>query len=185
LPSEFKRGAALMLDGAPHVIEHFHVSGTAQMKPRFHVRLRNFKTGRVVEKLFAENERVTVAELATRRVQFSYQQAGDSVFLDAETYDELTLSAEQVGERHWFLKENEEYKALFLEGKLLDIQVPEHVSLKVVETGAVQRGGSQSAYKEAKLEGGLQIMVPLFIATGEIVRVDTRDRKYLGKESSA
>ncbi|MFZ2641758.1 MAG: elongation factor P [Verrucomicrobiia bacterium] len=183
LPSEFKRGTALMLDGVPHVIEHCHSSGAAQAKPKMHARLRNLKTGRMVDRLFADNERVTVADLETRPVQFSYHQGNEFVFLDAETFDELDMTAELVGERHWFLKENEEYKAMFLEGKLLDIVLPEHVALKVVETAAPQRGGSQAAYKTAKLEGGLEVMVPLFIGPDEVIRVDTRERKYLGKEN--
>ncbi|MBI5394518.1 MAG: elongation factor P [Verrucomicrobia bacterium] len=184
LPSEFKRGAALLLDGVPHLIEHCHTSGTAQTKPKMHARLRNLKTGRVVDRLFAENERVAVAALETRRVQFSYHQGDTFVFLDAETFDELNLTTELVGERRWFLKENEEYKALFLEGKLIGVELPDHVALKVVETAAPQRGGSQAAYKTAKLEGGLEVMVPLFIGPGELIRVDTRERKYAGKEAS-
>jgi elongation factor P len=183
LSSEFKRGTVLMLDGAPHVIEHGHSSGAAQAKPKVHARLRHLKTGRVVERLFADNERATVADLETRRVQFSYHQADEFVFLDAETFDEVDMTAEQVGERRWFLKENEEYKAMFLESRLLDIVLPDHVALAVVETAAPQKGGSQAAYKTAKLEGGLEVMVPLFIAPGEVICVDTRDRKYLGKEN--
>jgi elongation factor P len=174
-----------MLDGAPHVIEHCHAPGTAQAKPKMHARLRNLKTGRVIERIFADHERVAVAELETRRVQFSYRQGDTFAFLDAETFDELDLTTGQVGERRWFLKENEEYKALFLEGKCLDIQLPDHVALKVEETAAPQKGGSQAAYKPAKLEGGLEVMVPLFIGPGEIIRVDTHDRKYAGKESPA
>lgn len=185
LPAEFKRGTAILLDGAPHVIEHCHTPGAAQAKPKMHARLRNLKTSRVVERIFADNERVTVAHLETRHVQFSYHQGDTFAFLDAETFDELDMTTEQIGERRWFLKENEEYKALFIEGKLLDIQLPDHVALKVVETAAPQKGGSQAAYKTAKLEGGLEVMVPLFIAPGEMIRVDTHERKYLGKETTA
>ena len=73
---------------------------------------------------------------------------------------------------------------MFLEGKLLDIQLPDHVALKVEETAVPQRGGSQAAYKPATLEGGLEVMVPLFIGPGELIRVDTRERKYAGKEAA-
>ena len=68
-------------------------------------------------------------------------------------------------------------------GKLLDIVLPDHVALKVVETATPQKGGSQATFKPARLEGGLEIMVPLFIGPDEIIRVDTRERKYLGKEN--
>jgi len=174
----------LMLDTVPHMLDDFHTVGTAQTKHRVHTRLRNLHTGRAVERVFSDNERIPVVEIEQRRVQFAYAQADQYVFLDAENYDEYILSAAQVGERRWFLRENEEYRALFLEGKLLDIVLPEHVTMKVVETAAPQRAAQQSTYKPARLEGGLEIMVPLFIGPGELVKVDTQTRKYLGKEST-
>jgi elongation factor P len=184
LPSEFKRQMILMLDGAPHVVEDMHTSGTAQTRHRLHTRLRHLTTGRLIDRVFAENERVPVAPLETRRVTYSYAKADMQVFSDAETFDEFEFSNEQLGERRWFLKENEEYKALRLDGRLLDLVLPPQIPLKVVDTAPASRGGSDGAWKEAKLETGLQIMVPLFIATGEIIRVDTAGKKYLGRETS-
>jgi len=184
LPSEFKRGMVLLLEGAPQVIEDFHVSGTAQTRHKLHVRLRQLRGGRITERQFAENERVPVAELQHRTVTFSYQQGDTYAFLDAETFDGLDLTAEQVGERHWFFKENDEYRALFLEGKLLDIVLPPQVALRTVDTVPPVRGGSDSNWKPARLETGLEIMVPLFLNKGETVRVDTATRKYAGKSAS-
>jgi elongation factor P len=184
LPSEFKRQMVLMLEGSPHVIEDMHTSGTAQTRHRLHTRLRHLTTGLLIDRVFAENERVPVAPLETRRVTYSYAQADMQVFIDIETFDEFEFSNEQLGERRWFLKENEEYKALRLDGRLLDIVLPPQIPLKVVDTAPPARGGLNSSWKEAKLETGLQIMVPLFIANGEIVRVDTAGKKYLGRETS-
>jgi len=182
MPSQLKRGMVLMVDGAPLLIEDAYHVGAAQAKPKTHARMRNLHTGRLMERTIADNEHLTTAELQARQVQFSYQQGEGFVFLDATTFDELDLTAQQVGERHWFLKENEEYKALFLDGNLLDIELPDHVAMRVAETPAAQRSAQQSTYKEAKLEGGLEIKVPLFIAPADVVRVDTRSRKYVGKE---
>jgi elongation factor P len=184
LPSEFKRMMVLMLEGSPHVIEEFHVSGTAQTKHKLHTRLRHLKTGRVIDRVFAENERVTIAELQTRRANYSYSQGDTHVFLDADTFEELDLHDAQLGERRWFLKENEEYKALILDGALLDVVLPPQVPLKIVDTAPPIRGGSDSTWKEARLETGLEIMVPLFLAKGETVRVDTATKKYAGKEAA-
>ena len=184
LPSEFKRQMVLMLEGVPHVVEDFHVSGTAQSKHKLHTRLRQLKTGHVTERAFAENERVPVVQLEIRRVTYSYSKGGMHAFLDAETFDELDLSDEQLGERRCFLIENQEYKAMLLEGRLLDIVLPPQIPLKVVETAPPVRGGSDATWKEAKLETGLQIMVPLFIANGETIRVDTAGKKYAGRETS-
>jgi elongation factor P len=184
LPSEFRRMMVLMLEGVPHIIEDMHTSGTAQTRHKLHTRLRQLKTGHITERVFAENERVPVAQLETRRVTFSYARGDTQVFIDAESFDELELTSEQLGERRWFLKENEEYKALLLDGSLLDIVMPPQVPLKVVETAPPVRGGSDAVWKEATLETGLQIMVPLFIAKGETIRVDTVAKKYAGRGPS-
>jgi elongation factor P len=183
LPSEFKRGMVLVLDGAPHVLEEFHLTGTAQTRHKLHARLRHLKTGRLSDRTFAEGERVLVPEVQHRRVQFSYHDSNDFVFSDVETFDELTLTAEQVGERRWFMKENEEYRALIIEGRAADIVLPPTMTLMIAETAPPIRGGSDATWKPARLETGLEIMVPLFIAPGERVRVDTAARKYLGRES--
>lgn len=184
LPSEFKRGMVLMLDGAPQVIDDFHVSGTAQTKHKLHVRLRQLKSGRFADRQFAENERVPVADLVNRNVTFSYKQGDTYIFLDAETFEELNLAAEQVGERHWFLQENEEYRAFFLDGRALDIALPPQASLKIEDTAPPIRGSADSNWKPARLETGLEIMVPLFLDKGEKVRVDTATRKYAGKDTA-
>lgn len=184
LPAEFKRQMVVTLDGSPYVVEDLHSSGTAQTRHKLHTRLRNLKTGHVVDRVFAENERVPLAHLETRRVAYSYTQGGMHVFLDTGNFEELDLSDEQFGERRCFLKENEEYKALFLDGHVLDVVLPAQVPLKVADTAPPIRGGLDSTWKEAKLETGLEIMVPLFIAKGDTIRVDTAERKYVGKDNA-
>ena len=173
----------LMLDGSPHVVEDMHTSGTAQTRHKLHTRLRQLQTGKIIDRVFAENERVPVAPLETRRVTYSYAKGDTRTFSDTETFDELEFSLEQLGERHWFLKENEEYKALLLDGRLLDLVLPTQISLKVADTAPPSRGGLESSWKEAQLETGLQIMVPLFIAKGETIRVDTGAKKYAGRDA--
>jgi elongation factor P len=187
LPSEFKRGMVLMVGGAPEVLEEFHFSGTAQTKTqaKLHARLRHLKTGRLTEHTFAESERVPIADTQYRRVQFSYHHGENYAFSDVETFEELTLSAEQIGERRLFIKENEEYRALFIDSRLVDITVPTIVTLEVVDAAGPIRGGSDAAWKPARLDTGLEIMVPLFIAPGEKIRVDTTGRKYAGRENEA
>jgi elongation factor P len=183
LPAEFKRGMLLLLDNTPHLIEDSHTSGTAQTRHKLHVRIRNLKTGNVTERTFAENERVAIGELEHRTVQFSYKQGDTYTFVDTKTFEEVNLPAELAGERRWFIKENEEYKALYLDGNLIDIVLPPQVSLLVVETASPSKGGVATAWKTAKLETGLEVMVPLFITQGEMIRVDTQGGKYAGKSN--
>src|SRR5580765_4654384 len=98
LPSEFKRQMVVMLDGSPHVIEDMHTSGTAQTRHKLHTRLRHLTTGRLIDRVFNENERVPVAPLETRRVTYSYANAGMQMFIDIETFEEFEFSDEQLGE---------------------------------------------------------------------------------------
>ena len=181
LPAEFKRGHVLQLDGVPYLIEELHVTGTAKTKHKLHVQVRNLHNGHVFERTFPDNERVPTAELEYRRASYSYARDNVFMFLDAETFVELSLTGGQLGPRRYFLKENEEYRTVVLEGRLLDIVLPDIVTLKVRETAPVQHGGGDSAWKSAVMEGGLEIQVPLFIAPGESLLVDTKTRKYAGK----
>ncbi|MGA3266693.1 MAG: elongation factor P [Verrucomicrobiota bacterium] len=183
LTSEFKRGMVLLLDGVPQMLEEFHMSGTAQTRHKLHARLRHLKTGRLNDHTFSEGERVLLADVQHRRVQFSYHDGKDYVFSDVESFEEMTLGAEQMGERRWFIKEDVEYRAMLLDGRLLDVVLPPIVTLEVVATDPTIRGGSDTNWKPAKLDTGLEIMVPLFIAPGEKIRVDTAGRKYAGRES--
>ena len=183
LPSEFKRGMVLMLDGAPQLVEEFHVSGTAQTKHKLHVRLRHLKTGRLTDQTLPDGERLPIADVQHCRVQLSYADGKDFVFSDVESFEELALSAEQIGDRRCFIKENVEYRALLLDGRLLDIVLPPNVTFEVVDTAPPTSGGSVATWKPARLDAGLEIMVPLFITNGEKIRVDTTERKYAGREN--
>jgi len=173
----------LMLDGAPQMLEEFHVSGTAQTRHKLHAWLRHLKTGRLTDHTFPEGERLPVADVQHRRDQFSYPDGQDCVFSDVESFEELTLSAGQIGDRRCFIKENVEYRALLLDGRLLDIVLPPNVTFEVVDTAPPISGGSDATWKPARLDAGLEIMVPLFIAPGEKIRVDTTGRKYAGREN--
>ncbi len=181
LPTEIKRGQVLLFDAVPHVVEELRVAGTAKTKHKLHALVRNLHSGHVFERTFADNERVATTELEYRRVGYSYNQGDEFIFLDAATFEELPLTAVQLGDRKYFLKENEEYRALFLEGRLLDIVLPDTMELAVLETAPAQHGGGDSAWKTALMEGGLSIMVPLFVASGSKLLVDTKTRKYVGK----
>ncbi len=181
--TELKRGMVVILEGMPYILEDFHLAGTAQTRHKFHCKLRNLKTGRILEHVFNENEHINLAELVYRRVVFGYKNGEDYIFTDCETYDEYTLTKEQVGDRRWFIKEDIEYKAVLLDGKLIDITIPPAIPLKIVDTAPAVRGGSDSTWKPAVLETGIEIMVPLFIGKNEVVKVDTATRKYVGKET--
>ncbi len=183
LPEQLDVGMVILYDNTPHRIEGTHVSGTAKTKHKLHVRLRHLHNGHVSEQTLQENVRIPVLDVEQRLVQFSYRTGDQFIFNDIRTYDEFALSAAQIGDRVAFLTENQEYRAVFLDGKLVDVTFPEHVPLKVLETAPPQRKSQTSTLKPAKLEGGLEVMVPPFIAPGDVIDVDTATRRYVGKAS--
>src|SRR5207248_257356 len=122
------------------------------------------------------------AFLETRPMQYLYKDGDEYVFMDNESYDQIHLNREWVGEQMQYLKENETVKVTTFEGKPLSLELPNTVELKVVDTEPSVRGATaQAQYKPAKLETGLEIKVPPFVSTGETVQVDTRTGEYMGR----
>lgn len=182
--SELKKGTVITLDGAHWIVEDYHIQKTAQRKPVLQVRLRNMRTGHVIERSFNETERVEVPEVATRQFQFLYEDKNGFVFMDAETYDQITLPAELIGKGKWLLKEGAEFAIRLVEGQPVQVVFPPTFVDEVVETGEGSASGHASnVMKDAKLACGLEIKVPQFIRIGDWVRVDTETHKYLGKET--
>jgi len=183
LPEELKPGMVLMLDNTPHRVEDSYVTGSAKTQHKTHFKVRNLTTGHVSEPILPQSVRIPVVDAQHRNIQFSYKNGDEFVFTDSRTYDEFTLSAVQLGERQGFITEEQEYRAVLLDGKIVDIVLPDHVALKVVDTTPPQRRAMTSALKTAKLQGGLEVLVPLFIGNGDVIQVDTTTRRYVGKES--
>ena len=183
LPDELTAGMVLMLESIPHRVEESYVSGSAKTRHKTHFKIRNLTSGHVSEHTFPDNGRIPVADVEHRNIQLSYKNGDEFVFTDSRTFDEFTLPASLLGERQWFLAGDQEYKAVLIDNKLVDIILPDHVVLKVADTAAPQRKGQSSSFKTARMEGGLEVMVPLFIGNGDLIEVDTSTRRYIGKES--
>jgi elongation factor P len=117
-------------------------------------------------------------------MQFTYRKGESLVFMDSESFEEFELTPRQLAGREAFLNEGTEYRVMCLEGKPVNVQIPEIVPLKVSVTAPPGHSVGQAANitKEATLENGLEIRVPLFIKTGDVIAVDTRTKKYAGKE---
>jgi elongation factor P len=150
----------------------------AQLK----LKLRNLKTGVITENKVRPQDKVELAFLDKREFQYSYKDGTDFVFMDNETYEQITLPEDVVGDQMKYLKENDIVTITMYEGKPIDIELPPTVELKVIETEPALKGATAAAqYKPATLETGLKITVPPFINVGEVVQVDTRSGEYLGR----
>ena len=163
------------------VLDYKHVKlgrGNANIK----VKVRDLKTGAVLKKTFLSGQKVEKVDLEAKKAQFLYQDKEGFCFMDPVTFEQFTVDEEVLGEKAKFLKEGEVYSVLFYEGAPLSFKLPTFLEFNVKETGPNTRGDSATnIYKKAVLENGLVVSVPLFIKTGEKVKIDTRTGEYGGR----
>ena len=164
-----------------NVVEFQHVKpgkGPAFVRTK----LKSVMTGKVVDKTFNAGVKVDVAILEKREMQYLYRDGDGFVFMDSKTYDQMTISPEIVGDAVNYLLENAEAIVAIHEGNPLYVELPASVALKITYTEpGIQGDRSSGGTKPATVETGVEIQVPLFIKTDEIVLVDTRDGSYLGR----
>jgi elongation factor P len=178
--SDFKNGLTIVYEGQLfQIVEFQHVKpgkGGAFVRSR----LRNLVSGAVIDKTFRAGERMEHAHIARRPAEFLYSAGDDYVFMDTESYDQISLEANQIGDARDFLKENTSVTIVSHGDRLLGVELPPSVELKVAQTDPGLRGDTASGgSKPAKLETGAVVTVPLFVNEGELIRVDTRSRQYL------
>lgn len=177
--NEIKNGMTIMIEGQIYqVVEFLHVKpgkGSAFMKTK----LRNLRTGGIVEKTFNTNVKFEKANINKQNVQYLYNTGDTYFFMNMDNYEQLELSADQVGDNKNYLIENMNVYVILYEGELLGIDLPDKVEFTVVETEPAVRGNTtNNALKDATVETGLVVKVPMFIDQGEKILVTTADGKY-------
>lgn len=177
--NDIKNGMTIMIDGQIYqVVEFLHVKpgkGSAFMKTK----LRNMRTGGIVEKTFNTNVKFEKANINKQNVQYLYNTGDTYFFMNMETFEQIELSAEQVADNKNYLIENMSVYVILYEGELLGIDLPDKVELEVTATEPAVRGNTtNNALKDATLETGLVVKVPMFIEQGEKILVTTADGKY-------
>jgi len=180
--NDLKNGLVLNIDGQLwSVVEFQHVKpgkGGAFVRTK----LKNVLSGKVVDKTFNAGTRVETATVDKRDMQYLYKEGEDFVFMDNSSYDQLHVPAQTVGSGASYLLENQDVVIALHEGTPLYVELPASVELTISYTEPGMQGDrSTGGTKPATLETGAEIAVPLFIVTGEKVRVDTRDGSYLGR----
>ncbi len=142
--------------------------------------IRSVRTGKSSDVRFSSTEKLEVVPMITQKMEFSYMDQQDYVFSDPETFETVTLAPELVGDAKNFLTENVAVVVTFVEGKAVSIELPSSVALTVADAPEGIKGDSaNNVQKPATLETGLSVQVPLFIKTGEKIKVDTRTGKYM------
>jgi elongation factor P len=180
---QFKKGVVITLDGSHWIVEDYHIHKTAQRRPVLQTRLRNMKTGHIVERTFDEADKFEQPELQSRMHQFLYEDRSGYVFMDAETFEQITVSPEVVSQGKWLLKEGAEFLIRLVNGQPAEVVLPATFVDEVVETADPSSGHASNVWKDARLRCGLTIKVPQFLKVGEHVKVDTQTHQYHGKES--
>jgi len=179
---DFRRGLTIEYDGQIfQVIEFLHVKpgkGAAFVRTK----LKNIKTGAVIEKTFRPDERMPLAHIERREMQYLYNDGELYYFMDTQTYEQIALNQDMVGDALKFVKENMTVTVLSHNGSVFGVEPPRFVELEVIDTEPGFKGDTQTgATKPAKVETGAVIQVPLFINVGDKIKIDTSTEEYLSR----
>jgi len=183
--AEFKKGLKIQFDGQPYSIVDFQHVKPGKGGAFVRTKLKHMRQGRVIDNTFRAGEKVELVDFEEKHMQYLYKDERYH-FMDMETYDQISLSADEVGDARDFLKENTEVDILFIDGSPVTVELPNFLELQIVKTDPGIRGDTASGgNKPATLETGAVIQVPLFLSEGDVVKVDTRSGDYLGRVAAA
>ncbi len=184
--ADFRNGMTIELEGELFSITYFQHVKPGKGGAFVRTKLKNVLSGAVIEKTFRAGEKVDEVRLVRRPVQYSYTDGQFYYFMDNETYEQIPLPAQTIGDDQLvYLKENMVCEALTRDGEPISVEVPFFVELQVTDTEPGVKGDTaQGGTKRAKLETGAVVQVPLFIDVGDVIKVDRRENKYLERVSS-
>jgi elongation factor P len=180
--NDFKTGLTIMIDANLwQIVEFLHVKpgkGAAFVRSK----LRNVETGQVLEKTFRAGEKVETAHLEKNEMQYLYTDGDNYTFMNTSTFDQVDIPKDRIGDGIKYLKEQLVVHVLFHGTKVIGVDLPSHVELKIVDTLPTDKGNTaQGGTKPATLETGAVVNVPFFVENGTTIRVDTRNNSYLDR----
>jgi len=177
---ELKKGITIELEGRLYRITDYQHIKTGRGSAQLRLRLHDILAGHTIERTFQASERFNQAHIEQHSVQYLYHDNSLYYFMDNESFEQTPLTAAQLGEAVNYLKDGMELTIIKYEDKQLGVELPTAVGLQVTETGPGFKGNTATAgTKPATLETGMTVQVPMFINTGDIIKVDTRNGKYL------
>ena len=178
--ADFKNGKAILIEGKPCVIIEFQHVKPGKGGAFVRTKIRDIRTGRVNDLTFRAGEKFEEVRLETREMQFLYKDGDEFHFMDNEDYSQIALSVETVGSAAQWLKENDVASLDYAGDELVGVEAPMFVELEVTETEPGFKGDTvQSGSKPATLETGAVVQVPMFVNTGDVLKIDTRDGRYI------
>jgi elongation factor P len=178
--NDLRKGVTFELDKRLYKVLEYSHNKPGRGNATIRTRIRDLRTGNIVEKTFQSGDRVQDIRLDHHQAQYLYSDGNLFHFMDTESYDQPAIAVAIIGENASFLKEGGEVKLTFHDSEPIDIELPASVDLKVVEAEMGVKGDTATgATKSVTTETGLKVMVPLFVSTGDTIRVDTRTGDYL------
>ncbi|NLG10125.1 MAG: elongation factor P [Coriobacteriaceae bacterium] len=178
--ADFKNGKAILIDGKPCVIIEFQHVKPGKGGAFVRTKIRDIRTGRVNDLTFRSGEKFDEIRMDTKEMQFLYSDDDGFNFMDTSDYNQVSLPAEKVGDAAKWLKENDIASLQYAGDELIGVEPPMFVELEVVETEPGFKGDTvQGGSKPATLETGAVVQVPMFVNTGDVLRIDTRDGRYI------
>ncbi len=178
--NNLKRGMALIIDNVIYLVVEFQHVKPGKGGAFVRVKLKNAKTGAVLDKTFRGAENVEDAYLQDKVIEYLYKDGDNLVFMDHSTYEQINLREDVVGDAKGFLKENIEVKGRFYGDELIQLTLPTTIQLKITYTEPGFKGDtSSSTLKDATVETGANVKVPLFVNEGDVIEINTQDFSYL------
>jgi elongation factor P len=178
--NNFKNGMCIEYDGKRWIIVEFQHVKPGKGGAFVRTKLKELKSGRVVDITFRAGEKVEDVRVETKHMQYLYNDGSSFVFMDTSSYEQIELAPDFVGESAKWLRENDEVEMIVAGGEYIGVEPPMFVELEVTETDPGFKGDTvQGGTKPATLETGAVVQVPMFINTGERVKIDTRDGRYI------
>jgi elongation factor P len=183
--SDFKRNLRIQIDGEPYVILDVHVQspsarGASSLSK---IKVRNLKTGQVFDKTFRGGDKVEEPNVELRPIQFLYRDDDGFHFMDTQSYEQFTLTSDDLGDVGGYLKDGmSSIRSVLFNEQVISVELPNTVVLEVVDTAPAVKGATaQAQTKPATLETGLVIQVPSYLESGELVQVDTREARFIAR----
>jgi len=178
--NDFRTGLTIEVDGDIYAVVEFQHVKPGKGAAFVRTKLKNRRTGAVVERTFRAGEKINTAHVERKEMQYLYPDGDLLVMMDTGTFEQVSLTREQLGDDFKWLKDNMLVNVLFYNGEVIGVDLPNFVELKVVDTEPGIKGDTATgASKNATLETGAVVQVPLFVETGDVLKIDTRSGGYL------
>lgn len=177
---DLKKGFKMLMDGAPWVCVESQFVKPGKGQAFFRTKFKNLITGNVVDRTFKSGEKLEKADTEERDMQYLYPEGDQYVFMDTQTYDQIRISGELLGQNLYYLLDNMEVSVMLFDGNPIGVTPPTFVQLEVIQTDPGFKGDtSGNTTKPATVSTELEVAVPLFVEIGDVLKIDTRDGSYV------